>query len=98
MTPLVTQITWTNHLVILLRAKSAEERRFYIEKCAAEHCSKRNLERLFDSSFYERRRIGEVAPASALVVRSPRDRRARHKTASPSLRLTKPHSLFLIHF
>jgi predicted nuclease of restriction endonuclease-like (RecB) superfamily len=56
-TPLVTQITWTNHLIILLRAKSPEERRFYIEKCAAEHCSKRNLERLFDSSFYERRRI-----------------------------------------
>ena len=35
-TPLVTQITWTNHLVILLRAKSPDERRFYIEKCAAE--------------------------------------------------------------
>lgn len=67
-TPLVTQITWTNHLVILLRAKSPDERRFYIEKCAAEHCSKRNLERLFDSSFYERHRIGEAAPASALVV------------------------------
>jgi predicted nuclease of restriction endonuclease-like (RecB) superfamily len=30
------------------------------------------LERLFDSSFYERRRIGEVAPASALVVRPAR--------------------------
>ena len=71
-TPLVTQITWTNHLIILLRAKSPEERRFYIEKCAAEHCSKRNLERLFDSSFYERRRIGEVAPASALVVQPAR--------------------------
>lgn len=71
-TPLVTQITWTNHLVILLRAKSPEERRFYIEKCAAEHCSKRNLERLFDSSFYERRRIGVVAPSSALVVQPAR--------------------------
>lgn len=66
--PLVRQIDWTHHLIIMARAKSPEERRFYVEKCAAEHCSKRNLERLFDSSFYERRRIGEVAPASALVV------------------------------
>jgi predicted nuclease of restriction endonuclease-like (RecB) superfamily len=55
--PLVRQIDWTHHLIIMARAKSPEERRFYVEKCAAEHCSKRNLERLFDSSFYERRRI-----------------------------------------
>lgn len=67
-TPLVTQITWTNHLVILSRAKDAAERQFYIKKIAAEPSSKRNLERLFDSSFYERHRIGEAAPASALVI------------------------------
>jgi hypothetical protein len=36
-TPLVTQITWTNHLIILLRAKSAEERRFYIERGEGPH-------------------------------------------------------------
>lgn len=71
-TPLVTQITWTNHLIIMTRAKSPEERRFYIEKCAGERVSKRNLERLFDSSFYERRRIGEVAPASASVTKAAR--------------------------
>ncbi len=71
-TPLVTQITWTNHLVILSRAKSPGERRFYLEKCAAEHCPKRDLERLFDSSYYERRRIGEAAPASALVTQTVR--------------------------
>ena len=47
--PLVRQIDWTHHLVIMARAKSPEERRFYIEKCAAEHCPKRNLERLFDT-------------------------------------------------
>ena len=37
MTPLVTQITWTNHLIILLRAKSAEVRRFYIERGEGYH-------------------------------------------------------------
>ena len=66
-TPLVTQIGWTQHLIIMTRAKTPEERRFYIEKCIAAPCSKRSLERLFDSSFYERRRLGEGAPSSALV-------------------------------
>lgn len=63
--PLVRQIDWTHHLIVMARAKSPEERRFYLEKCAAEHCSKRDLERLFDSSFYERHRLGEAAPHSA---------------------------------
>lgn len=66
-TPLVTQIGWTQHLIIMTRAKTPEERRFYIEKCMSAPCSKRSLERLFDSSFYERRRLGEGAPSSALV-------------------------------
>ena len=65
--PLVRQIDWTHHLIVMARAKSPEERRFYLEKCAAEHCSKRDLERLFDSSFYERHRLGETAPLSAKV-------------------------------
>ena len=66
-TPLVTQIGWTQHLIIMTRAKTPEERRFYIEKCISAPCSKRSLERLFDSSFFERRRLGEGAPSSALV-------------------------------
>ena len=32
-TPLVTQISWTNHLLILSGAKSAEERHFYMALC-----------------------------------------------------------------
>ena len=67
-TPLVTQISWTNHLIILLRAKTPEERRFYIEKCIAEHYSKRQLERQFDSGFYERCQLGKVAPSSEKVM------------------------------
>ncbi len=66
-TPLVTQIGWTQHLIIMTRAKTPKERRFYIEKCISAPCSKRSLERLFDSSFYERRSLGERAPSSALV-------------------------------
>ena len=42
--PLVRQIDWTHHLVIMARAKTPEERRFYINKCATEHCPKRNAD------------------------------------------------------
>jgi len=70
--PLVTQITWTNHLIIMSRAKSPEERRFYIEKCILEHYSKRQLERQFDSEYYARSKLGEAAPASAKVAATAR--------------------------
>ena len=49
----------------MARAKSPQERRFYLEKCACEHLAKRDLERLLDTSFYERHLLGEVAPRSA---------------------------------
>ena len=65
--PLVRQIAWSNHLVVMARASSAEERRFYLQKCIEERWSKRQLERQFDSSFYERSLLGRVAPASPSV-------------------------------
>ena len=52
--PLVTQLSWTNHLIILSGAKSAEDRRFYIELAIRERYSKRELERQIDSAYYER--------------------------------------------
>ena len=53
-TPLVTQISWTNHMIIFSRAKSIEERHFYISLCIKEHYSKRELERQINSAYYER--------------------------------------------
>ncbi len=53
-TPLVTQISWTNHLIIMSGSKTAEERRFYIELCIKENYSKRELERQIDSAYYQR--------------------------------------------
>lgn len=53
-TPLVTQISWTNHLLIMSGAKSAEERRFYIELSIKNNYSKRELERQIDSAYYQR--------------------------------------------
>lgn len=67
-TPLVTQISWTNHLQIMSSAKSMDERHFYLQLCAKEHYSKRELERQIDSAYYERcklsaqKLIPEAAP------------------------------------
>ncbi|MBR1443913.1 MAG: DUF1016 family protein [Firmicutes bacterium] len=52
--PLVTQISWTNHLVILSSCKSREEREFYIKLSIKEKYTKRQLERQIDSAYYER--------------------------------------------
>lgn len=53
-TPLVTQISWTNHLLIMSGSKSIEERHFYIDLCIKNNYSKRELERQIDSAYYQR--------------------------------------------
>ena len=61
-TPLVTQISWTNHLLIMSGSKSAEERHFYMALCAREHYSKRELERQIDSAYFERYMLSAQKP------------------------------------
>jgi len=53
-TPLVTQISWTNHLLILSGTKTIEQKEFYITLCIKERYSKRELQRQIDSAYYER--------------------------------------------
>ena len=62
-TPLVTQISWTNHLLIMSGSKSAEERHFYMAPYAREHYSKRELERQIDSAYFERYMLSSQKPA-----------------------------------
>ncbi len=50
----LTLISWSHHLVIMSGSKSAEERHFYINLCAREHYSVRELQRQMDSAYYER--------------------------------------------
>ena len=54
MTPLVTQLSWTNHLLIMSGSKTEEEREFYMRLAIKERYSKRQLERQMDSGYYER--------------------------------------------
>jgi len=53
-TPLVTQISWTNNLLIMSGTKSKEERHFYLKLSIKNNYSKRELDRQISSSYYER--------------------------------------------
>lgn len=54
MTTLLSQISWSNHLAIISKAKTPEERHFYITLCIKENYSARELARQIDSGYYER--------------------------------------------
>ena len=51
---LLTQLSWTNHLMIMSSYKSEEEREFYMLLAINERYSSRELERQMDSGYYER--------------------------------------------
>ncbi len=53
-TTLLSQISWSNHLAIISKAKTPEERHFYITLCIKENYSARELTRQIDSGYYER--------------------------------------------
>ena len=69
MSPLVTQISWANHLLILSGAKSTEEKEFYISLCAKEKYSKRELERQINSAYYQRYMLS-TQPLASVVLQS----------------------------
>ena len=72
-TPLVTQISWTNHLLIMSKSKTKEERDFYIALAAKEHYSKRELERQLDSAYYERYMLSSGKQLPELVSQNIRE-------------------------
>lgn len=78
LSPVVRQISWTNNLIIMSRAKSAEERAFYLMLCKNERLSKRELNRQIDAAIYERSKLDvpelspmvrEIAPKAEQVFR-----------------------------
>ncbi|MBK8575080.1 MAG: DUF1016 family protein [Elusimicrobia bacterium] len=52
--PLVTQLPWTHHLIILGQCKGMEEREFYMRMAIRERWGKRELERQFRVALFER--------------------------------------------
>ena len=64
---LLTQISWTNHLMIMSKSKTKEERDFYVALAAKERYSSRELERQLDSAYYERYMLSSGKQAPELV-------------------------------
>jgi predicted nuclease of restriction endonuclease-like (RecB) superfamily len=52
--PLVAQLPWSHHLIILGQSKRPEEREFYVRLAIRERWSKRELERQFKTALFER--------------------------------------------
>lgn len=66
-TPLVTQISWSNHLIIMSGCKTKEERLFYMKLCIKENYTKRELERQIDSAYYQRYMLSVNKPLPEAV-------------------------------
>ena len=70
---LLTQISWTNHLMIMSKSKTKEERDFYVALAAKERYSSRELERQLDSAYYERYMLSSGKQAPELVPKNVRN-------------------------
>jgi predicted nuclease of restriction endonuclease-like (RecB) superfamily len=64
--PLVTQLPWTHHLMILGRAKLPEEREFYLRLAIQERWSSRELERQLAGALFERAQLNPPKVSAAL--------------------------------
>jgi len=63
---ILAKLTWTNHLIILARTNTNEEKEFYIHLCIKENYSKRELERQINSGLFERVMIGNTKLTASL--------------------------------
>ena len=74
---LLSQINWSNHLLILSKTKNVEERLFYIQRCIQERLSKRELERQLNTAVFERsvlankRLTGKLTESAGNVFKDP---------------------------
>lgn len=69
---LMTQISWTHHLMLLSKTKTSEEKLFYISQTIKEKLSVKELERQVNAAVYERSLMSNKIVSSALT-QLPRD-------------------------
>jgi predicted nuclease of restriction endonuclease-like (RecB) superfamily len=60
------EISWTNNLTILSRAKTLEEKEFYLRLTSQEKYSSRELERQINSGVFERTMLGNTKLSAVL--------------------------------
>lgn len=64
---LLTEISWSNHLHILSKTKTIEEKAFYLNLAANHNYSERNFARIIDSGTYERTSIADKKLSAPLT-------------------------------
>jgi len=64
---LLTEISWSNHLHIIAKTKTLEEKAFYLDLAAKHHYPARDLARIIDSDTYERTRMADLKLSSVLT-------------------------------
>lgn len=65
--PLVTQISWTNNLLILSGTKTMEEKEFYIRMCIKNNYTKRELDRQINSGYFQRYMLSEGKSKESII-------------------------------
>ena len=93
LSPLVTQLSWSNHLLILSASKSDEEREFYILQSIKERYSKRELQRQIQSGLFQRTMLANKK-MSTVLTQLPQDTKNvfRDSYTLEFLGLSKEHS------
>ena len=64
----LTEISWSNHLHILSKTKTLDEKSYYLKVASQNHHSARELSRLIDSGAFERTLLADQKLSAALTV------------------------------
>lgn len=67
LSPLVTQLSWTNNLLILSGAKTIEAKEFYLKMAIKNNYSKRELDRQISSGYFERYMLSDGKAQQSLA-------------------------------
>lgn len=78
--PLVREVDWSKHLILLGRCKTQEERSFYLQACYRANWSRRELERQINAGAFERSVLADKKLAPEAL-----DRDHRRPRENPSI-------------
>ena len=70
-TPMVRELSWTQHLIIMSKCRTPEERQFYLTTSRQQHWTKRELERQINGALFERTLKNPIQAAKSLETIPP---------------------------
>jgi predicted nuclease of restriction endonuclease-like (RecB) superfamily len=82
--PLVRQLSWTHHVIIMSQAQRQDERQFYIRQAITQKWSSRELERQFKAVLFERTLLHPPKVSAALRQMHPGTLAAFKNTYRPA--------------